>query len=221
MVYPVCLDIRGRLCVVVGGGNVAQRKVQALLAAGARVRLISPGLTGGLAGLAATESIEWRNRKFREDDLEGALLVFAATDDRRIQQLICSRAARNGQLVNVADDPGRCNFHVPAFFQRGSLTIAVSTGGASPAVAAMIRNKLAGEFGAEYEVLLDIMAMIRQRLRDGDDSQVERKKIYKKILHDDIVEWIRSGRREALRLHLAGVLGPGSGHDIDQIVSRI
>jgi precorrin-2 dehydrogenase / sirohydrochlorin ferrochelatase len=132
--YPVFLDIRGKLCVVVGGGRVARRKVKGLLAAGAEVRVVSPKVDSRLAALARDGEIEWLARAYTEGDLDNAFLVFAATDDRRTQELICLHAAAARQLVNVVDDPGRCNFHVPSSFRRGDLTIAVSTSGKSPAV---------------------------------------------------------------------------------------
>jgi len=208
-VYPVCLDIKNRLCVVIGGGEVALRKVQGLLAAEARVRLISPRVEPELAELADEKRIDWQRKTYAPEDLAGALLVFAVTDDRAVQAEICRQAAGNGQLVNVADDPHCCDFQVPAALRRGDLTIAIATGGKSPAVAAMIRARLEGEFGPEYEVLLNLMAQVRRQVVGGGYSQAQRKKIYKKILHDDIVAWIRRGEIDTLRAHLRSVLGPG------------
>jgi len=205
-VYPVFLDISGRLCVVVGGGRVAARKVAALLENGARVRVVSPEVEPELAGLAREGRLEWLRKKFEDRDLRGALLAFAATDDRTVQERVRRRAERDGVLLNLADDPDGCSFHVPAVCRRGALTIAVSTGGRSPAVAAMVRRELDNRYGPEYEELLDIMARVRERL-SGSATQAERKKLYKKILHDDIVEWIRTGRRDRVRTHLAEVLG--------------
>lgn len=219
--YPVCLDIKDKLCVVVGGGEVALRKVQGLLAAGAKVRLISPAAEPELAVLAGQGRIDWRRKKYTPEDLSRALLVFAATDDRMAQEMICRQATRDGQLVNVADDPACCNFQVPACLRRGNLTIAVATNGKSPAVAAMIRGRLEQEFGPEYEVLLNLMALVRRRMAAGSHSQAERKKIYKKILHDDIVEWIRGGKTDLLRAHLQNVFGPEIEVDINGVIRDI
>ena len=138
--YPVCLDIRDKLCVVVGGGEVALRKVQGLLAARARIRVISPEVEPELDLLAGQGKIDWRRKAYAPDDIAQALLVFAATDDRATQQLVCRQAARDGQLVNVADDPACCNFQVPATFRRGDLTIAVATGGLVPDLTVLTRN---------------------------------------------------------------------------------
>jgi len=220
-VYPVCLDIRGKLCIVIGGGKVASRKVKGLLAGGAAVRLISPAVESELAGLIDKGQVEWQEKPFAAGDLDQAFLVFAATDDPQTQERVWREAEANGQLVNVVDDPGCCNFQVPASFRRGDLTISVSTNGRSPAVAAMIRRQLEESFGPEYEVLLAIMAMVRRELGTGDDTQAERKKIYKKILHDDIVEWIRTGKVETIRAHLRTVLGPDMHIDVDTLKLEI
>ncbi len=210
--YPVLLDIAGKSCVVVGGGSVAERKVKGLLESGGSVRVVSPEVTAALAGLAGQGRIEWRRKTYADDDLDGAVLVFAATSSSEAQEKICRRAEANGQLLNVADDPARCTFHVPATVRRGDLTLTVSTGGRSPAAAALIRQRLEGEFGPEYEILLRIMAMAREQAGSEDDalSQPERKKIYKKILHDDIIDWIRTGQVDKVRDHLREVLGPGT-----------
>jgi precorrin-2 dehydrogenase/sirohydrochlorin ferrochelatase len=220
-VYPVCLDIRDKLCVVIGGGEVALRKVQGLLAAGAAVRVVSPEVEPELAVLASDGRIDWLRKTYAPDDLCQALLVFAATDDRAAQEHICRQAVRAGQLVNVADDPACCNFQVPAWLRRGDLTIAIATGGKSPAVAAMIKARLEPEFGPEYEVLLNLMALVRRQVAGGGYSQAQRKNIYKKILHDDIVEWIRSERVDALRAHLQSVLGPEMEVDINGVMRNI
>lgn len=202
---------------MIGGGRVARRKVKGLLAAGAMVRVVSPRLDPQLAILARDGKIEWLKNVYAEGDLGNAFLVFAATDDRRTQQTICRHATAGGMLVNVADDPACCNFHVPSSFRRGDLTIAVSTSGKSPAVAALIREELEETFGSEYAVLLDIMALVRQQLSAGENTQAERKKIYKKILHDDIVGWIKSGRMEKVQQHLEKVLGGRMKPDLGSI----
>lgn len=219
--YPVCLDIKDKLCVVVGGGEVALRKVQGLLAAGARVRVISPEVEPELEYLAGQGRIAWQRKTYAPADLYPAMLVFAATDDRAAQEQICRQAVRDGQLVNVADDPACCNFQVPACLRRGDLTIAIATNGKSPAVAAMIKGRLEQEFGPEYEALLNLMALVRRQVIAGSYSQAERKKIYKKILHDDIVKWIRKGKIDLLRAHLQSVLGTETEVDINGVMRDI
>ncbi|MCW5204651.1 bifunctional precorrin-2 dehydrogenase/sirohydrochlorin ferrochelatase, partial [Desulfobulbus sp. N2] len=134
--YPVSLNIEGKLCAVVGGGNVAERKVLSLLNAHASVRIISPQLTELLSDLTANGSVEWQSRGYQRGDLDGALLVFAATDNRDVQDAVVRDAQKAEVLVNVADAPDLCDFQVPAVVRRESLNIAISTNGTSPALAA-------------------------------------------------------------------------------------
>lgn len=214
--YPVCLEISDKLCVVVGGGSVAERKILGLLTAGAQVRVISPQLTGTLAQLADDGRIEWLERGYAQGDLTGALLIFAATNSREVQEAVFREADRAGQLVNVIDAPTRCSFHVPAVVKRGDLTLAVSTGGKSPAVAAMVRKQLAENFGEEYGLLLDLISRLREQVLTGEGNSSERKILFQNILHDDIVHWIKSGQRDLLRKHLRAVLGSDIDFDISQ-----
>lgn len=180
--YPVCLEISNKLCVVVGGGSVAERKVLSLLTAGAQVRVISPLLAGTLTPLADDGRIEWFERGFEQGDLAGALLIFAATNNRKVQKAVFQEAAQTGQLVNVIDAPDRCSFHVPAVVQRGDLTLAVSTGGKSPAVASMVRRQLAENFGEEYGLLLNLISRLREQLLSSNGNSAERKILFQKIL---------------------------------------
>ena len=214
--YPVCLEISDKLCVVVGGGSVAERKILGLLTAGAQVRVISPQLTGTLAQLADDGRIEWLERGYTQGDFAGALLIFAATDSQEAQEAVFKEAGRGGQLVNVIDAPARCSFHVPAVVRRGDLTLAVSTGGKSPAVAAMVRKQLAENFGEEYGLLLDLISRLREQVLTGEGNSSERKILFQNILHDDIVHWIKSGQRDLLRKHLRAVLGSDVDFDISQ-----
>ncbi len=179
------------------------------------VRVISPGLTKELAELAAHGKIEWLKKSYQADDLRGAFLVFVATDNREVQEAVCRQARANGQLVNVADDPQCCSFHVPATVRRGDLILAVATHGRSPAVAAMIRQQLEDEFGPEYQALLELMSMIRKHVLAGHDCEEERKKLYKNVLHKDIIHWLRTGQKDRLRRHLQEVLGPEFIFDLD------
>lgn len=217
--YPVFLNITGKLCVVIGGGSVAERKVKGLLREGAYVRVFSPEVTEELASLAKERKIDWWKKSYTYKDIDKAFLVFAATDNREIQELICRQAHENRQLVNVADDPECCNFQVPSTVRRGDLALAISTGGKSPAVAALIKQKLEKEFGPEYKTLLDIMSLVRQKTGSDTDnrSQPERKKIYKKILHSDIIEWIKTGQVDKLQDHLQDILGPEADLDINKL----
>ena len=156
--YPIQLQLSGRLCVVVGGGRVGQRKIAGLLAAGARVRLVTREAPEGLP--AAVELVP---RPFRPDDLDGALLAFAATDDPQVNAAVVRAARGAGILASRADDPEAGDFTLPAVLRRGELTLAVATGGTSPALAALLRERLEGEYGAEWQLVLEVVAALRRQ----------------------------------------------------------
>ncbi len=147
--YPAFLDLRGRRCLVVGGGAVAERKVMGLLDVGARVRAVSPTLTPALDALAAAGLVEYHARRFRRHDARGRAVVVAATGDATVDDTVAAAARRARALVNVVDRPAACDFILPSVLRRGELQIAVSTGGQSPALAREIRRRLEAEFGDE------------------------------------------------------------------------
>ena len=163
--FPVLLELADRRCVMVGGGMVAERRVDGLLAAGARVRVISPRTTRTLAALAAEGRIELESRGYREGDLAGADLAFVATDAGEVNAAVAREARERGLWVNAADDPAHCTFILPALVRRGDLTVAVSTGGSSPALARAIREELEAYLTAEYATLAAIAAEARRELR--------------------------------------------------------
>ncbi|MCL6548240.1 MAG: bifunctional precorrin-2 dehydrogenase/sirohydrochlorin ferrochelatase [Alicyclobacillus sp.] len=140
--YPAALDVRGRLCVVIGGGRVAERKVKGLLESGARVRVVSPELTPALADCAVRGQLEWVARAYQPGDVEGAWLVFAATDDPAVNRQVQADAERAERWVNVADNLALCSFQVPARVRRGPLLVAISTSGTDPAGARRLRQLL-------------------------------------------------------------------------------
>lgn len=222
--YPISLNISGKLCVVVGGGQVAERKVLSLLNAHAAVRLISPQLTERLAEVVSEQSakkkavpasVQWWKRGYQPGDLDQALLVFAATDNRQVQETVVQDAQQAGILVNVVDAPENCDFQVPALVRKGDLTIAVSTNGASPALAAQIRQELDKRYGNEYELLLRLMSLLRKKICTSPASNcADRKRVFQNILHKDIIDWIREERWEQLSQHLALVLAPDIPFDI-------
>jgi len=154
--YPVGLDLRGRSCLVVGGGAVAKRKVQGLLAAGAAVTVVAPECLPMPAGVTVVL------RGFADEDLEGAALAVAASDDREVNAHVARVARERGTWVNVVDDPVEGTVIVPAVARRGDLQIAVSTGGASPALAARLRQHLEDEFGPEYGDLVALLGELRR-----------------------------------------------------------
>lgn len=205
--YPVNLDITDKFCVIVGGGNVAERKIQGLLSAGAQVRVISPHLTPTLRRLEAAGEIDWVDRGYQDGDLTDAFMVFAATDNPGVQEKIVQAANVAGKLINVIDQPALCTFQVPASITRGDLIITVSTNGKSPAVASMVRRQLETMYGSEYAVLLTLMSDVRDYLLQYRESSAERKELIQNVLHEDIVLWIKTGQWERLQNHLQCVLG--------------
>lgn len=160
--FPISVDLRGRLCVVVGGGKVAERKVEALLAHGADVRVIGPRVTPRIASLGEAGLIRLKLREYRPGDLAGAFLALGATGRKKVNHRLHEEARREGVLLNAADDPAACDFIVPAVLRRGDLTIAVSTGGGSPALARRLRERLEGEIGEEYAAWLEILGRVRE-----------------------------------------------------------
>ena len=163
VLYPIFLDLSGRRCVVVGGGEVANRKARKLLQARARVVVISPEIGVELESVA----VEVHRRPYREGDLEGAYLAFAATDSREANAAVAREAKERGIPVNVADSPSDGDFALPATLRRGGLQVAVSTGGASPTLARKIKDELEGVFGPEWACLVRELGKNR---RNGEES---------------------------------------------------
>ena len=163
--YPIFLNIRREKCLVVGGGEVALRKVKALLEYGAGVEVVSPTLCPELNRLEQEGSIKAFKRSYQKNDLKTAVLVIAATDDPKINERVAADAKQQKVLVNIVDSPEQSDFIVPSHFKRGDITIAVSTSGKSPALARKIRSMIEENFGAEYAQLAMLISKVRAELR--------------------------------------------------------
>ena len=163
--YPLFLNVKGRKCVVAGGGEVALRKVEILLGYGAEVKVISPCVCPELAELCGKNNIQIIARKYQAGDLEGAFVAIAATDDNEINQLVVCEARERSVLINVVDDAEKSDFIVPSYLRRGDIAIAVSTGGKSPALARKLRLRLESEFGDEYALLVNVIGEVRDELK--------------------------------------------------------
>ncbi len=199
IVYPICLDIAGARCVVVGGGEVAERKVAGLRACGARVVLVTKVLTAGLRTMTETAEIEWIADDYREGYLEGAFLVIGATDREDVNGRV-SRDARDRMIpVNIVDDPARCTFLVPSVFRRGDLLVAVSTAGKSPALARRVREEIEKNYGPEYGVLLEIMGALRGKILARGAPSAENRDLFESVLDSDILRHIREGNGDRVR----------------------
>jgi len=189
--YPLCLDISGKRCVVVGGGNVAERKVRRLLACGAQVEVVGKTLTSVLAAWKGQGRIVHLEGDYEESRLAGAALVIGATDNEDVNARIASDARSRGIPVNIVDKPALCDFILPSVVERGDLLLAVSTGGKSPALAAKLREDLEETFGPEYAVLVEILGKLRERVIAAGGSSAENRERFAAVVRSDILDHIR------------------------------
>ena len=186
--YPILLELGGKKVLVVGGGRVAQRKIETLLEYGALIFIISRELTPNLKRLVEDKKITRLGTDFREQDLDEAFLVIAATDDKRLNHKISESAQKRGQLINAVDQPVDCNYIVPSIVKKGDLLIAISTSGKSPALAKKIREKLDREFGAGYEMFLGLMGRLRGKILSMGLPREENSRIFHEIIDSGILE---------------------------------
>ena len=205
--YPVNLAVKEKPCLVVGGGQVAERKVKGLLDCGAHLFVVSPKATETLQNLASNGLVDLALRHYRTADLDGKFLVIGATDDENTNQRVSRDASRQGILCNIADRPDACSFVLPAVVRQGDLVIAVSTSNQSPAVAKRIRKSLEKEFGPEYAELIALMGAIRRKLLDDGKSPEAHKKDFERLLDDGLLAMIRYKRIDEVDTSLAEVLG--------------
>jgi uroporphyrin-III C-methyltransferase/precorrin-2 dehydrogenase/sirohydrochlorin ferrochelatase len=203
---PIFLDVRDRLCVVVGGGEVATRKVALLREVGARVKVVSPRLTAELAERVSSGAVEARAGAFRQEDLDGAHLVVSATDDPAVNAEV-SRLARDRRIpVNVVDQPELCTFVVPSIINRSPVVAAVSTGGAAPVLARLIRARLETLIPAAFGRLAAVAADFRGRVKAHFPHPPDRRKFWERVFQGPVAEMVFAGREEAARAALAAEL---------------
>ncbi len=192
--YPVYLDLGDRLAVVVGGGAVAARKIRTLVDYGARVAVIAPVAVPELERFAAEGIVSLERRGYVRGDLEGAFIVVCATDSEEVNRAVYAEAEQRGCLVNVVDVPELCNFIVPSIVRRGQLQLAISTGGAAPAVAKRLRRHVEEHVGEEWgpyvELLGEVRMLVMERVPGGE---AVRKPIFEAIGASDLLDRIRSG----------------------------
>jgi precorrin-2 dehydrogenase/sirohydrochlorin ferrochelatase len=205
--YPLFLDITGRKCVVVGGGNVAERKVERLLACGARVEVVGKSLTPLLAAWTREEKVVHRDADYEDSSLAGAFLVIGATDDEAVNGRIATDARALGIPVNIVDSPARCDFILPSVVEQGDLSIAVSTGGRSPALAKKIRKELETVYGPEYSILLEILGRLREKVIAGGRPSDENRACFEAVASSEILDHIRAKRWENVKDLIQGLTG--------------
>jgi precorrin-2 dehydrogenase / sirohydrochlorin ferrochelatase len=197
-VYVACLMLRGRRCLVVGGGDIGLEKVEGLLACGGDVTLVAPEAVPQLAEYAREGSIKWEQRAFSPEDLEGAFLAIAATSDTEVNIGVYEEAEKRAMLVNVVDVPPLCNFILPAIVRNGPLAIAISTQGASPALAKRMKREIAESFGEPYARLAVILNDARGWAKATLPTYQDRKEFFEGIVNGDPdpVALIRDGRED-------------------------
>jgi precorrin-2 dehydrogenase/sirohydrochlorin ferrochelatase len=211
--YPLFVELDGRKAVVIGGGTVAERKIETLLEYGAVVHVISRDLTPGLRDRLRNGDIRLISREFDESHIIDAFIVIAATNDKGLNQRVSEAAKGQNILVNAVDQPEECSFIVPSIIKRGDLMIAVSTSGRSPALAKRIRETLAAQFGKEYEYFLNMMAKIRKQLLSEDISEDERGRIFHELVDSSILESIRKQDFSAVASAMERILRREFSHD--------
>lgn len=204
--YPVSLVLEGRPVLVVGGGRIATRKVEALVACGALVTVVAPRVEAAITGLPG---VRVERRRYRSDDVAGQRLVITATDDADVNAQVFTDAESAGIWVNSADDPQNCSFTLPSVARRGPISVAVSTSGTSPALAAWLRRRIESEVGPEYEAVLDLLVAERSRLRAGGRSSEVRG--WSEALDGGLVDLVRNGDVDGARALLRRCLEP-AGH---------
>jgi precorrin-2 dehydrogenase/sirohydrochlorin ferrochelatase len=179
--FPLLLKLAGRPCLLVGAGRVGEGKLQSLLQAGARVTVAAPKATASVQRLARSGEITWCKRKFTARDLEGMVLVVAATSSRQANAAVCQEARRRGVLCNAVDDPRNCDFYYPAVVRRGNLQIAISTAGSSPELAARLRKELEACFGPEYGPWVDYLGRCRAELLAAPLPVAKRQRLLRRL----------------------------------------
>ena len=204
--YIACLRLKGRRCVVVGGGDVGLEKVEGLLACDADVVLVAPEAVHELERYAAEGSIAWEQRAYEAGDLEGTFLVIASTDNTEVNIGVYEDAERRAMLVNVVDVPPLCNFILPAIVRNGPVAIAISTAGASPALAKRMKAEIAESFGEPYAQLALLLNEARGWAKANLPTYQDRKAFFEGIVNGepDPVELLRAGDERAVRELIAG-----------------
>ena len=204
--YIACLRLSGRPCLVVGGGEVGLEKVEGLLLCGGQVTLVAPQAVPELVEYAREDSIRWERREFRDSDLDGRFLAVAATSITEVNISVYEGAERRAMLCNVVDVPPLCSFILPAIVRTGSIAIAISTAGASPALAKRMKREIGDLFGEPYAELAEMLNDARGWAKATLPTYDERKAFFEGIVNGspDPVELLRAGDRQAVVDLIAG-----------------
>ena len=194
MPYPIFVNLQGRNCIIVGGGRVAERRMHSLAAQGAVVTIVSPEATPKIVSASeANSAVSWTPDTFQPNQLNGAFLVIAATDNRDVNTSVAQAARERGILVCRADEPESGDFITPAAVERGALTIALSTGGASPTLAAVLIDRMRDEYGPEWAGIIDIFARLRPRIQAMQPESARRKLVETILDNQAVMDNLRLG----------------------------
>ena len=205
--YPVFLDLTGRPCFVIGGCAMAEEKVKGLVAAGARVTVISPDMTPGLAELGIEEKVDFIARRYRRGDLRTAFLVVVVSQAPPIVQAVWEETRGRNILVNTLDNVPHCDFIAPAIVRRGDLTVAISTGGKAPVMAVRLRQKLEKELGPEHARFLELAGMLRAPLARLWPDFETRRALWYRLIDSDVIHLLRRGNESAALARIKEILG--------------
>jgi precorrin-2 dehydrogenase/sirohydrochlorin ferrochelatase len=220
--YPVFLSLRGRKCLVVGGGAVGERKVRGLLGSGASIELVAERLTSWLEAECKDGRLALVGSRYREADLDAVDMVFAATNDAALNRRIAEDARKRRLLCNMATDPELGSFIVPSVFQCGALAVAISTMGLSPAMAKVIRKRIEKEFGPEWALSLELIGRVRSSVQAQGLEEAENARIFKAVAALPLPQWIRDGQHEAMIGELGMICGPWLNREkLDQLWNEI
>lgn len=197
--YPVCLDLEGKNCLVVGGGKVAWRKIKRLLDCGAKIKLVAKEIIPELKSIISDKKITYLGAEYKTDYLKDVFLVIGATNDEILNARLSKEANAANILCNIVDQPEKCNFIVPSVVSRGDLTIAISTAGKSPAMAKKLREELEKQFGEDYAVFLELLGQLRSYLKKVVPHQKEREVIFDKLINSNLLTYIKEKNWEAAK----------------------
>ncbi|HDP24409.1 MAG TPA: bifunctional precorrin-2 dehydrogenase/sirohydrochlorin ferrochelatase [Deltaproteobacteria bacterium] len=202
--YPIFIDLTGKQVVVIGGGVVAERKIESLLKAGARVRVIAPEV---LPGITSMDGIEIRRKTYASRDLDDAVLVIAATDDEETNRTVSQDAERARLFCNVVDRPELCSYIVPSVLEKGPIKIAISTGGVSPALSKKLRSVIGSLLGDEYSALSVILGRIRPVVLSQEGGHEGHRRVFDVLINSQLIDAIREGDRDLVDAILFEALG--------------
>jgi len=193
--YPIFIDVENHDVVIIGGGEVCARKAETMMRYGARVTIVSPEFTPEIEGWANDGKLAIRRKRYESNDLDGASIVIASTDDTSVNEQIAADARARKVPVNVVDVTPLCEFIVPAIIEKGSVTIAVSTGGKSPALARTLKEDLNRTIGPEYAEVNDLLGTLRDGAKKVLPTDADRKRFFDSLIAAGILEMMRDGRR--------------------------